>query len=87
MHDAILYNYTNGCLHLGTSLGQDPLLLIMNGVFEGEVWVDTLTDGEDGGGFFRSASIQNLKFLVFIAASLQAKQQGYTNITDQGDWV
>jgi uncharacterized protein YfbU (UPF0304 family) len=85
--DDIHRSISDGCLYLGSSYGQDPLLLIMNGVFEGEVWVDSLQYGEDAGGFLGPASAQSLKFLAFIAASLLAKQQGYTNVTEKGDWM
>lgn len=84
--DAILHSYTDGCLHLGSSSGQDPLLLIMNGVFEGEVWVDSLQYGEDAGGFFGPATPQRLKFLNFIAASLLAKEENY-DTSKKGDWL
>ena len=78
---------TDGCFPLGDSNSQDPLLLIMNGVFEGEVWVDTLQYGADAGGCFAPATADKMKFLDFIAASLLAHEQWYPNASDQGSWM
>jgi hypothetical protein len=78
---------TDGCLYLGPSHGQNELYLIMNGAFEGEVWVDTLQYGAEARGCLGAASAQRLKFLAFIAESLLARQQGYTTASDQGAWM
>lgn len=78
---------SDGCFPLGDSTSQDPLLLIMNGVFEGEVWVDTLQYGAEAGGCFAPATADKMKFLAFIAASVQAHEQWYPNASDQGSWM
>ena len=80
-------NMTDGCFPLGDSSSQDPLLLIMNGVFEGEVWVDTLQYGAEAGGCFAPATADKMKFLAFVAASILAHKQGYTDASDQGSWM
>lgn len=78
----------NGCLYLGRACSlDDELYLIMNGVFEGEVWVNTIQDPEKNNACFGAASAQRLTFLSFIAESLLAKQQGYANASDQGVWL
>lgn len=77
----------DGCLYLGPSFGQDELYLIMNGAFEGEVWVDTLSSGPEVGGCFGAASKQRLTLLPFIAESLLAHQQGYVEASDGGAWI
>jgi hypothetical protein len=78
---------SDGCFPLGDSTSQDPLALIMNGVFEGEVWVDTLQYGADAGGCFAPATAEKMKFLAFIAASLLAHEKGYPDESDQGSWM
>lgn len=77
---------SDGCFPLGDSTSQDPLALIMNGVFEGEVWVDTLQYGADAGGCFAPATAEKMKFLAFIAASLLAHEQ-WSDASDQGSWM
>jgi tetratricopeptide (TPR) repeat protein len=77
----------DGCMNFGNSSGQDELFLIMNGAFEGEVWVDTLQYGAEAGGCFAAASAKRFKLLEFIAESLLAKYQGYTEASDQGAWI
>ncbi|SFE42435.1 hypothetical protein SAMN05518672_10679 [Chitinophaga sp. CF118] len=77
----------DGCLYLGPSFGQDELYLIMNGAFEGEVWVDTLSSGPEVGGCLGAASQERLTFLPFIAESLLANQQGYVDASDKGAWI
>jgi hypothetical protein len=79
--------YTDGCFNLGDSSSRDPLVVVMNGVFEGEVWVDTLQYGAAARGCFGPATAEKLKFLAFIAESLLAKQQWYPNASDQGSWM
>jgi hypothetical protein len=78
---------SDGVFPLGDSSSQDPLVLIMNGVFEGEVWVDRLQYGAEAGGCFAPATAQKLKFLAFIAESILAHEQRYTNASDQGSWM
>jgi hypothetical protein len=77
----------DGCLYLGPSFGQDELYLIMNGAFEGEVWVDTLSSGPEVGGCLGAASQERFTFLPFIAESLLANQQGYVDASDKGAWI
>ncbi|RFM36229.1 SMI1/KNR4 family protein [Chitinophaga silvisoli] len=77
----------DGCFEFGYAASQDPLLLIMNGVFEGEVWVDTLQYGAEAGGCFAPASAKKLKFLEFIAASVLANELDYTNGAGKGSWM
>lgn len=77
---------TDGCMYLGPSNEQDELYLIMNGAFEGEVWVDTVAYGPEADGCFGAASAQRLTLLQFIAESLLAKQVGYTEASDKGSW-
>lgn len=77
----------DGCFPLGDSASQDPLMLIMNGVFEGEVWVDTLQYGAEAGGCFAPATADKMKFLAFIEASILAHEQWYTEALDQGNWM
>ncbi|MCU0437275.1 MAG: hypothetical protein MUC49_05125 [Raineya sp.] len=79
-------NIFDGCMHLGYSMGQNSLYLIMNGEFEGEVWSDTLQYGVESGGCFSVATRKRLKFLDFIAQSLESHRNNYSN-TDDGDWM
>ncbi|SEW34588.1 hypothetical protein SAMN05428988_4167 [Chitinophaga sp. YR573] len=76
---------SDGCMFLASSRDQDGLYLVMNGVFEGEVWVNTLQYGADAAGCFGAASAQRLKLLQFIAESLLARQGNYNS--DQGTWM
>lgn len=78
---------TNGCMNFANSYGQDELFLIMNGAFEGEVWIDSLQYGAEAGGCFGAASKERLKFLAYVAESLLAKFQGYSNASDEGEWM
>ncbi|SFE42376.1 hypothetical protein SAMN05518672_10677 [Chitinophaga sp. CF118] len=78
---------TDGCIHIANSHDQNELFLIMNGAFEGEVWVDTLQYGAKAGGCFAAASAKRLKLLEFIAESLLANYQGYAEASDQGEWI
>jgi hypothetical protein len=79
-------NIFDGCMLLGYSMGQNSLYLIMNGEFEGEVWSDTLQYGVESGGCFSVATRKRLKFLDFIAHSLESHRNNYSN-TDDGDWI
>lgn len=78
---------TDGCFEFGYASSQDPLLLIMNGEFEGEVWVDTLQYGAEAGGCFAPASADRLKFLGFVAGSVLAHEKGYPNGANKGCWM
>lgn len=78
---------TDGCMEIGNSSSQDELYLIMNGPFEGEVWVDTLQYGAEVGGCFGAATAKRLKLLEYMAESLLAKYEGYTEASDQGAWM
>ena len=78
---------TDGCILLGYSGSANELYLVANGEFEGEVWVDTLQYGAEAGGCFGAASAKRLKFLEFVAGSLQATLVGYDNVSEQGDWL
>jgi hypothetical protein len=78
---------TDGCMEFGNSSSQDELYLIMNGPFEGEVWVDTLEYGARAGGNFGAATAKRLKLLEYLAESLLAKYEGYTEASDQGAWM
>jgi hypothetical protein len=77
---------TDGCFEIGYSSSQDPLYLVMNGMYEGEIWVDTLQYGADAGGCFAPASAHRLKFLAFMAESLLAHAP-WTEESDQGSWM
>jgi hypothetical protein len=77
----------DGCFEFGYASSQDPLLLVMNGEFEGEVWVDTLQYGAEAGGCFAPASADRLKFLAFIAESILAHEQYYSGAMNQGTWM
>ncbi|MDJ1498338.1 hypothetical protein QNI19_35720 [Cytophagaceae bacterium DM2B3-1] len=76
-----------GCLFLGYSDSQDGLYLVMNGEFEGEVWVDTLQYSIEEGGCFGAATPERRKFLSFIAGSLLANAEGYANASEEGAWL
>lgn len=76
----------DGTIKIGDSSSQDPLYLIMNGEFEGEVWVDTLQYGADAGGCFAPASAGKLKFLAYIAECILAQEQWHKKPSDQGNW-
>lgn len=78
---------TDGCFYFADSAGQNPLYLIMNGEFEGEVWADTLQYGVDARGCFGPASIKTLKLLEFVAESLLAKSVGIFYASEDGDWL
>lgn len=77
----------DGCWYFGDSYGQDPLYLIMNGEFEGEVWVDTLQYGAEACGCFAQATPQKLHFLPFLAESLRHKSAGYSSNSYTGSWL
>lgn len=77
---------TDGCFELGYSSSRDPLFLVMNGIYEGEIWVDTLQYGAEAGGCFAPASADRLKFLAFIAESLLA-HAAWPDESDQGSWL
>jgi hypothetical protein len=77
----------DGCWYFGDSYGQDGLFLIMNGEFEGEVWVDTLQYGAEAGGCFAQATPQKLYFLPFLAESLRRKSEGYSGNEYTGSWM
>lgn len=76
---------TDGCMFLGNSAGQNELLLIMNGEFEGEIWSDRLQYGAEVRGCFGPATTKRLKFLEFIANSLGRKKRAGGE--DEGDWM
>jgi hypothetical protein len=76
---------SDGCMFLASSRDQDGLYIVMNGVFEGEVWVNTLQYGADAAGCFGAASAQRHTLLQFIAESLLARQENYHS--DQGTWM
>ncbi|MDJ1505626.1 hypothetical protein [Xanthocytophaga agilis] len=76
-----------GCLFLGYSDSQDGLYLVMNGVFEGEVWVDTLQYSIEEGGCFGAATPERRKFLSFMAGSLLANAEGYADASEEGAWL
>lgn len=76
---------SDGCIALPSSNDQDGLYLIMNGVFENEVWVNTLQYGANAGGCFGAASAQQFKLLQFIAESLLVRQNNYDD--SQGAWM
>lgn len=80
-------NMDDGCFEFGYASSQDPLLLIMNGVFEGEVWVDTLQYGAEAGGCFAPASADKLKFLAFVAESVLAHEQRSPDTMKKGTWM
>ncbi|SFE42346.1 hypothetical protein SAMN05518672_10676 [Chitinophaga sp. CF118] len=81
----------DGCMFLAyATIAHDKISLIMNGVFEGEVWIDTLQYGADAGGCFSPASRERLKLLAFIAESLLEKQKGHVDMGDlsgSGIWM
>ncbi|WP_343692453.1 hypothetical protein [Chitinophaga sp.] len=77
----------DGCWCFGDSYGQDPLFLIMNGEFEGEVWVDTLQYGAEARGCFAAATPQKLCFLSFLAESIRRKIEGYSGNGYTGSWM
>ncbi|MDJ1484629.1 hypothetical protein QNI16_29290 [Cytophagaceae bacterium YF14B1] len=66
---------------------QDPLLVVMNGEFEGEVWIDSLHYGVEDGGYLGPATPEHRKFLSFIAGSVLAKLEGGTKTSEVGDWL
>ncbi|KOY86717.1 hypothetical protein AD998_11680 [bacterium 336/3] len=76
----------DGCMLLGYSMGQNSLYLIMNGEFEGEIWSDALQYGVESGCCFSVATRKRLKFLDFIAQSLESHRNNYSN-TEDGDWM
>lgn len=79
--------FTDGCLFLGYSQGQNELHLIMNGEFEGEVWSDTLQYSTEANGCFGPASIKKLKLLEFAAESMLARTVGIFYASEDGDWL
>lgn len=72
---------------LGLVAEQDPLLVVMNGEFEGEVWIDSLHYGVEDGGYMGPATPEHRKFLSFIAGSVLANLEGGTNTSEVGEWL
>jgi hypothetical protein len=79
--------FTDGCIFLGYSGGQNELFLVTNGECEGEVWADTLQYGEEADGKFAPASNKRLKLLAFLAESIQANIDGIWEASEEGDWL
>lgn len=84
---AISESYDQGLWCLGLVAEQDPLLVVMNGEFEGEVWIDSLQYGVEDGGYLGPATPEHRKFLSFLAGSVLAKLEGETETSQVGEWL